>query len=304
MGAAVVVVGSVNTDVVAELDRFPRPGETLRAVAVRRNLGGKGANQAVAARRVHDDVAFIGRVGDGAQGDGVREELAGHGVDVDHTRTVPDAATGTAFIQVAAGENTIVLDAGANDAWDRLDDAERRDVADAAVVVCQMEIPSAVNRAVAQACRGRLVVNAAPAREVTDLLSSCDPLVVNEHELAVLTGVDVDGPTQARSAARSVLDRGARSVVVTLGAAGAVWVTTEGGGVVTPPDVEVVDSTGAGDAFVGVLAARLAVGGELGDAIRWAVAAGSLAVQTSGTHASYPDADGIVAMLDSIVSKS
>lgn len=304
MGASVVVVGSVNTDVVAELERFPRPGETLRAVQVRRNLGGKGANQAVAARRVHDDVAFVGRVGGGPEGRAVRDEIAVHHVDVALLREVPDAATGTAFIQVAAGENTIVLDAGANDAWDGLDDGERRRVADAAVVVCQMEIPSTVNAAVAEACRGRLVVNAAPARDVTDVLPSCDPLVVNEHELAVLADVVVDGPSQARSAAASLIDRGALSVVVTLGAAGAVWVTAEAGGSVTPPEVEVVDSTGAGDAFVGVLAARLAVGDALPEAIRWGVAAGSLAVQTSGTHASYPAPAEIVALLDAIVSKS
>ncbi|MEH3154650.1 MAG: ribokinase [Gordonia paraffinivorans] len=304
MGAAVVVVGSVNTDVVAELERFPRPGETLRAVAVRRNLGGKGANQAVAARRVHDDVAFVGRVGDGPQGRAVRDELAGHGVDVTLVRAVPDTATGTAFIQVAAGENTIVLDAGANDAWDGLDDGERRVIADAAVVVCQMEVPPTVNAAAAQACRGRLVVNAAPARDVADVLSSCDPLVVNEHELATLTEVDIDGPPRARSAARTLLDRGAVSVVVTLGSAGAVWVTTDACGSVTPPQVEVVDSTGAGDAFVGVLAARLAVGDALDDSVRWAVAAGSAAVGASGTHASYPDADEIAGLLEAIVSKS
>lgn len=304
MGASVVVVGSVNTDVVAELERFPRPGETLRAVEVRRNLGGKGANQAVAARRVHDDVVFVGRVGDGAQGGAVRDELAGHHVDVALVRQVPDTATGTAFIQVSAGENTIVLDAGANDAWDGLDDDERRVIADAAVVVCQMEIPSAVNAAVAQACRGRLVVNAAPARDVSDVLLSCDPLVVNEPELAVLTDVVVDGPAQARSAATSLLGRGAASVVVTLGAAGAVWVTADAAGSVAPPQVEMVDSTGAGDAFVGVLAARLAIGNRLPEAIRWAVAAGTLAVQTSGTHASYPAATEIVTVLDAIVSKS
>ena len=299
-----MVVGSVNTDVVAELDRFPRPGETLRAAHVRRNLGGKGANQAVAARRVHDDVAFIGRVGDGAQGDAVRDELAGHGVDVGLTRTVPDTATGTAFIQVADGENTIVLAAGANDAWDVLDDDERRVVGDAAVVVCQMEVPSSVNRAAAHACRGRLVVNAAPARDVADLLSSCDPLVVNEHELAVLTGSDTRDEARVRSAARSLVERGAPSVVVTIAAAGAVWFTADDEGTVTPPPVDAVDSTGAGDAFVGVLAARLAVGDALADAVRWAVGAGTLAVQKSGTHASYPVADEIVAMLDAIVSKS
>ena len=299
-----MVVGSVNTDIVAELDRFPRPGETLRAEQVRGNLGGKGANQAVAARRVHDDVTFIGRVGDGSQGDGVRDELAAHGVDTGLVRSVPDTATGTAFIQVAGGENTIVLDAGANDAWDGLGEDERRVVTDAAVVVCQMEVPPSVNRAAALASRGRLVVNAAPARDVADLLSSCDPVVVNEHELAVLTDADTTDAARMRSAARSLVERGAPSVVVTIGAAGAVWFTADDEGSVTPPQFEAVDSTGAGDAFVGVLAARLAVGDALPDAVRWAVAAGSLAVQRSGTHASYPAADEIVSMLDAIVSNS
>ena len=297
----VVVVGSVNTDVVAELERFPRPGETLRATAVRRNLGGKGANQAVAARRVHEEVTFVGRVGDGPDGRSVRDELAAHGVDVTHVRPADAAATGTAFIQVAGGDNTIVLDAGANDAWDGLDAGERQVVADAAVVVCQMEVPPSVNRAAASACTGRLVVNAAPARAVDDLVASCDPLVVNEHELAVLTTTDV---TDVRRVAETAQTLGARSVVVTLGAGGAVWVTPEGSGHIRPPAVDVVDSTGAGDAFVGVLAVRLAVGDSLPDAVRWAVAAGSLAVGAAGTHASYPGVDAIGEMLDEIVSKS
>jgi ribokinase len=304
VGAGVVVVGSVNIDVVAELERFPRPGETLRAVDVRRNLGGKGANQAVAASRVHDDVAFIGRVGDGDRGQAVCDELGGHGVDVSMLRGVPDATTGTAFIQVAGGENTIVLDAGANDAWDDLDDDERRAVADAAVVVCQMEVPAAVNAAAAQACRGRLVVNAAPARAVDELLPSCDPLVVNEHELAVLAEADIDDADAVSQAAAALLERGAVSIVVTLGAQGAVWMTHDDRGSVAAPPVEVVDSTGAGDAFVGVLAARLAVGDVLQDAVRRAVAAGSVAVQAAGTQDSYPDAAAVETTVDRIVNDS
>ncbi|GAA2052015.1 ribokinase [Williamsia deligens] len=305
MQAAVVVVGSVNVDVVAELDRFPRPGETLRAAGVRRNVGGKGANQAVAARRVHEAVAFIGRVGEGPDGSDARAALDREGVDVTGLRTVADARTGTAFIQVADGENTIVLDPGANEAWDDLDDTERSVVSEAAVVVCQMEVPTAVTAGAADACTGRLIVNAAPAGALdATLVARCDPLVVNEHELAVLAGRSVDGIGDARAAAAAMTRRGARSVVVTLGARGAVWVTGDDTGEVSPPRVDVVDSTGAGDALVGVLAARLAVGEDLRDAVRWAVTAGSLAVRTTGTHAAYPDLATVADHVADIVSKS
>ena len=114
----VTIVGSFMQDLVFGCAEFPRPGETLRALEVRRNLGGKGANQAVAARRVHDDVVFVGRVGDGAQGGAVRDELAGHHVDVALVRQVPDTATGTAFIQVSAGENRGVVTASERRAFE------------------------------------------------------------------------------------------------------------------------------------------------------------------------------------------
>ncbi|MGU3292326.1 ribokinase [Williamsia sp. M5A3_1d] len=285
----VAVVGSINVDEVAEVERIPRPGETVLATASRRNLGGKGANQAVAARIVTDDVAFIGRVGTDVHGEFLREGLHDHGVDVDMLVAVDGYASGAAHITVADGENTIVVVGGANRAWDRLEADEVTRVAGAAVVVCQLEIPQTVVDDTAAHTRGRFILNAAPAGPVsTPTLRRCDPVIVNEHELAALTGHHVDDVASATAAATALRGQGALSVVATLGAAGAVWVTDDGDGHCSAPTVSVVDSTGAGDLFVGVLAARLATGTALHAAVADAVAAASMSVGAVGTLDSYP----------------
>ncbi|MGJ0119391.1 ribokinase [Williamsia sp. MIQD14] len=286
---SVVVVGSINVDDVAEVERIPRPGETVLATASRRNVGGKGANQAVAARIVADDVAFIGRVGTDAHGDFLRAGLRDHGVDAAMLRAVDGHESGAAHITVADGENTIVVVGGANQAWDTLDDSEVARVGAAAVVVCQLEIPPSVVDDTATHTRGRFVLNAAPAGPVsTPTLQRCDPVVVNEHELGALTGHEVGDIASVTTAAASLLAHGARSVVATLGAAGAVWVTGGGSGHTPAPTVQVVDSTGAGDLFVGVLAGRLATGASMAAAVADAVAAASVSVGAVGTIDSYP----------------
>ncbi|WP_253659619.1 ribokinase [Williamsia maris] len=294
----VVVVGSVNLDVVTELDHLPRAGQTLIARSVRRNVGGKGANQAVAAQISCGAVSFIGRVGDDADGRTLVAELDRRGVATDLVAVVTDEPSGAAYIAVADGQNTIVVAAGANSVWGAFSDDERSAIEAAPVVVCQLEIPDAVIAAASERSTGRFVLNAAPARPVPEsVLGRCDPVVVNENELADLTGLSVDDPDSALAAARELRTRGAISVVATLGAAGSIWVDADGHGRQPSPRVEVLDSTGAGDQFVGALAARLATGDELAAAVRWATAAASISVQGIGTLASYPDADSIAGVV-------
>jgi ribokinase len=297
----VCVVGSINLDTVFEVERLPRTGETLAASAVRQNVGGKGANQAVAASRAGAVVALVARIGADDAGRRMRDEVARFSVEVTGIRQTERATSGSAFITVDdAGENMIVIDAGANGDWADLLGPDLDAVATAALVVLQHEVPAAIVEAAAVAAIGRVILNAAPARLLDDtVLRRCDPLVVNETELAL-----VSGAAGVDEGLRLLIGRGARSVVVTLGSRGARWVASassldgEGSGDVTARVVRVVDSTGAGDALVGMLAARLAAGATLAESLRWAVAAATLSVQARGTHSSYPSLLDVAAELD------
>ena len=258
MGIDVLVVGSVNEDIVVSVERLPGPGETLLASEFALSCGGKGANQAVAAARDGVRVAMAGAVGDDDAGDRQVAALDGAGVDTRWLRRLTGVPTGTAFIQVdSRGENTIVVVQGANaHVTLPVGDVEPQ------VVVTQNEIPPAAQQeAVALAARtgARLVINAAPAPESPPpWYGAADPLVVNEHEAAQLTTSDETGAELLRRLRERT---GARSVVMTLGERGAL--VDDGTEVHAIPPVvveQVVDATGAGDTFVGVLAARLARG--------------------------------------------
>ncbi len=285
----VLVVGSVNHDVVTEVERIPAPGETVRARAARRNLGGKGSNQAVAAARAGARTSLVARVGE-IDADALRTEIAAYGVDVQGVRPVRDRTTGAAYITVADGENQIVVDPGANLAWD--DDGHTlAAAASVAVTLTQLETPLEVAMRLARVAR-RLVLNAAPAAQLPrSLLVYCDPLVVNEHELGIVAG-PTGRPVTEDGLVLHLMDRlfdlGVPSVVTTLGARGVVWRDDTGGGHQPPLSVKAVDSTGAGDAFTGFLAARLALGDPLAEAVRPATVAGALAVTRVGTHAACP----------------
>jgi ribokinase len=285
----VVVIGSVNIDHVVVTDVFPRPGETVQGRSARVALGGKGSNQAVAAALAGARTAMVARIGDDLEGEAARKGLARHGVDIDQVRRVEGSATGTAWITVAQEDNSIVVVAGANHGWHRGDDPLTGTGAEAAVVLAQLEIPLEVVTSAAQHCAGRFLLNAAPASELPDeLLARCDVLIVNEHEQNLVAGLP-DGSPVADAHVR-LRSRGARSVVTTLGAAGSVVTDPQGQTTrIAAIPAEVVDSTGAGDAFVGVLAARLAAGDDLATAARWGTAAGSLAVRAAGTQDSYAD---------------
>lgn len=301
----VVVIGSVNIDHVVVADAFPNPGETIMGKTALVTLGGKGSNQAVASALGGARTAMIARVGDDPEGERARSGLAGHGVDVQGVASVPDDETGTAWITVAAGDNTIIVISGANHRWP--DDGDPLDGSgeSAAVVLTQLEVPLDVVHRAAANTRGQFLLNAAPAAELPDeLIELCDVLIVNEHEQAVVArqtgnGDDPSDPAAVRRAHLALRERGAGAVVTTLGSAGAI--VTDSGGTTTAigsPPASVVDTTGAGDAFAGVLAARLAAGDSLLEAARWGTAAGSLAVRATGAQESYADLDTLRTLVE------
>ncbi|MBB6373366.1 ribokinase [Pseudonocardia eucalypti] len=287
----VTVVGSINIDHVVVAAKFPSPGETILGQQALVTLGGKGANQAVAAALAGARVTMIGRVGADAEGERARAGMARHGVDTSGVAVVDGVDTGTAWITVAEQDNTIIVVSGANHRWpDSGNPLAGTPGSEDDVVLAQLEIPFGVVTRAAEACRGRFLLNAAPAAELPDeLIARCAVLIVNEHEQAVVAGLPEEDGIEA--AHRRLRERGAGAVVTTLGPAGAVITDFDGSTARVPaiPAPEVVDTTGAGDAFAGVLAARLAAGDPLREAARWASAAGSLAVRAPGAQESYPD---------------
>ena len=300
--ADVFVVGSINQDFVLSVERRPAPGETVTDARLATHNGGKGANQAAAAAILGAGVTFLGRVGDDGFGEPLVRALAEKGVDTSLVEEVPDASTGTAFITVTPdGENAITVAPGANRRLTVEDvDAASGTIGEAKVLVVQMEIPARVVRRaveVAAANETRALVNLAPPFEVPQaLLEKLDPLVLNEHEAAFLLGKSVEGVDGALSAASELWNLGPRSVVVTVGEEGAVFSQSESAEHLTAPRVEVVDTTGAGDAFVGALAARLADDAPMEDAVAYAVRAGAAAVTKEGAQGALPTPDVVEAL--------
>ncbi|MFI0483306.1 ribokinase [Actinomadura sp. 9N215] len=298
----VVVVGSVNADLVVGVDRRPAPGETVLGSDLATHPGGKGANQAVAAARLGARAGLVGRVGDDGHGELLRRALAADGVDLAHLVTTPGAPTGVALITVGPdGDNSIIVSPGANARLGPDDVAAARAmIAGASVVSFQLEVPlPAVEAAarVAAGAGGRIVLNLSPPAPVPDeLLARCDPLVVNEHEAAYLLGEGA--PRDPRAMAAELAGSGPRSVVVTLGADGAVVADGTAPGAAAPiriasPEAEAVDTTGAGDAFTAALCLRLARGDALPDAARYAARAGAAAVRRAGAQSSFPTPDDL-----------
>ena len=291
----VCVIGSANVDYTLGLPRLPRAGETVLGGTLLVNLGGKGANQAVAARRLGAEVRLIACVGQDSAGAELGRRLAAVGIGMDGVITVPDAATGTALIMVdAEGRNQIGVAPGANS---RLSVEMAAPHADAIrwadVLVCQLETPLPVVRwALAEARRHQVttVLNPAPVIPLSDdLLALVDYLTPNAGEADALADVEVGDPESARQAAERLLARGARAVVVTLGEQGALVYGGSGAAHFPAFPVKAVDTTAAGDAFTGALAVGLAAGGTLEQAIPLANAAAALACTRRGAQDSLPD---------------
>ena len=297
MTAHVVVVGSINIDFVVHAERLPLPGETLLGGRFTTQDGGKGANQAVAAARAGARLILIAAVGRDANGERALAALEADGVDVSRVHRLEGEQTGVALVAVGArGENQIVVAPGANGALE-LDDDDRRLIAGADALLCSLEVPmtTVVDALRAAHAAGRLaILNPAPAHALpSDVLAMGPILTPNEHELVVAIGND-----RTEGALDELAARHGGPVVVTQGAAGALLAQGErrehfeG---FTPPSV--VDTTGAGDTFCGVLAASIAEGMSLPDAIGRANAAGALSISAAGARAGMPTAEAISAFM-------
>jgi ribokinase len=284
-----IVLGSVNRDYTVLVDRHPSPGETILGDALSVATGGKGANQAVAAARAGAKPIFVGAVGSDSVGSDVLSDLQARGVDTAHVVRSSEP-TGIALIQVDhSGENTIVVAAGANGSLDATETATTvAGLVDVdSVLLCQLEIPAEVVSAAATAVEkagARFVLNLSPYRYVSPkLLNLADPVIVNEREASDLSSSAIDGPADAETIARRLLTT-CKSVVITLGSDGAIVADSTGVIHLEAKRVTVVDTTGAGDAFAGALAAALGTGAALQDAVRSGIVAGSAAVQHVGAQ--------------------
>ncbi|PAZ15467.1 ribokinase [Streptomyces sp. SA15] len=283
----IAVLGSTNMDLVAYVEKAPQRGETVTGREFRTIPGGKGANQAIAAARAGATVSMIGAVGNDAFGARLRSTLEHAGVSTDHLRTT-EGPSGTAHIVVDdEGGNAIVVIPGANGTVDHLAPGDEGLIASADALLLQLEIPLAAVHAGAQTARAhgvRTILTPAPARPLPpELLAATDLLVPNEHEAATLTGF-----TDPHTAATALLDQ-VPEVVVTLGAAGSLYAARGAEPFTVPaPQVTAVDSTGAGDTFVGALAVALGESRPMREALAWAAAAAALSVQRAGASASMP----------------
>ena len=294
MRAKIAVVGSLNMDLVVRTPHMPVPGETVIGGDFRTIPGGKGANQAVAAARLGAEVAMIGRVGDDDFGRAQLRNLGELGIDATHVIVDPEAATGIALITLdASGQNSIVLASGANMRLTKEDiNTARGIILQSDVLVLQLESPlAAVAYAIdmAHAKGVEVILNPAPAQPLAkETLAKVDYLIPNESETALLTGIEVADMDSAKVAAERLRGEGVGVVILTLGDRGAFLVSATESVHIPGYEVAVVDTTAAGDAFVGGFAVALAQGQNLAQAVRYANAAGALAVTRLGAQPSLP----------------
>jgi ribokinase len=299
----VFVAGSINMDVVATAERHPRIGETVAGNAVLYFPGGKGANQAVAAAKLGAPTTLIGCIGKDAFGDELRAFLAAQGIDLSLLRETTGAHTGTAIITLANADNTIVVVSGAN-AHVNASDVAAPTLAKGDVAVSQFEIPLPAIGAFfhrARAAGATTILNPAPAIEFdAEMLDLVDILILNETELGFLTRTelrDTDDPARFIDVARSLQAGKNRIICVTLGKRGVLALVNGEPLVIPGRSVEAIDTTGAGDCFVGAVAAQLASGKSIGDALDYANAAASICVQRMGAAPSMPSAAEVASAL-------
>lgn len=294
----IAVVGSINMDLVLSCSRLPKPGETLAAEGCREVSGGKGANQAVAAARMGSEVSLIGRVGNDVFGPQLLQQLQESGVGVDRVAKSLDCSSGLAIVMVEkSGQNSIVIVPGANGKLSPQDIREAASLIQSVdMLVMQLEVPIAtVEEAllIAKNANVKTLLNPAPAHQVLpESLYQVDILCPNQTEAEMLTGIVVDSWDSAQSAASVLLARGAKSVVMTLGKDGACLAETRNGENcfthISSPSVDAVDTTAAGDAFIGALATYVSEFQELSVACRYACVAGALTATKFGAQTSLP----------------
>ncbi|MCX6078491.1 MAG: ribokinase [Chloroflexi bacterium] len=302
----ILVIGSLNADLVVRVPRFPAQGETISGGDLVTIPGGKGANQAVASARLGAVTAMLGCVGQDQFGKMLLDNLASCQVDTSSVGTI-SSATGTAVIIVDEnGQNSIVLSPGANGLVTNTDIINNNSkMVDARFVLLQLEIPLDVVTFAAQSARKngvRVILNPAPARPLpAELLKNIDFIVPNESELSLLSGLDVHDRDSAEMAARRLLPLGNFGVVVTLGDKGALYVGHDETFHVPAFSIKALDTTAAGDAFIGGMAASLAQGKELRESIRYACACGALAATKFGAQPSLPTSAEVEKFLENQV---
>ena len=287
----IIVIGSLNADLVVKSPRFPQPGETISGEDLQIIPGGKGANQAVAAARQGVGVAMVGWVGSDSFGPFLLENLKSNQVNTSHV-LVDESATGTAIIVVDAnGQNSIVLSPGANGKVTPAD-VDSASFLNAKLLLLQLEIPTPTVLRAAQKARENgltVILNPAPAKSLpAELLANVDILIPNESELALLTNLPVNDASSAEVAAKELLKLGIKTVIVTLGSKGALFVTSTQVTHIDAYKVSVVDTTAAGDAFIGGFASAMLSGSSLEESVRYGCACGALATTKFGAQPSLP----------------
>jgi len=302
----VAVVGSANLDFTVALPRLPQVGETVSAGSLLVNRGGKGANQAVAARRLGAEVRMIGCVGDDDSGRDIRRGLAEQGIGVEGLGTVDGVATGTAlcFVDSDGGNHIGEAPGGNHRMTVEMARAAEESIRWAQVLVCQLEVPVPVVRWALETARRHgvtTVLNPAPVQELSDeLLALVGYLTPNAGEVAALTGIEVQDLDSGRQAAARLCERGAGSVIITLGDQGALVYDGASAVHFEAFPVTAVDTTGAGDAFNGALAVGLAAGGSLEQVIPLASAAAALTCTRRGAQDALPDRHDVERFLQSL----
>jgi len=307
MNGCIAVIGSNMVDLVTTIDRMPRIGETLEAPAFSIGNGGKGANQAAAAALLGASVTMLSRVGDDLFGADTIRNLQRLGIDTHHVRAVPGTSSGVAPIFVDAnGDNSILIVKGANDHLLPADiDAAAPELLNCDLILLQLEIPLAtVYHAIdwAKAHNKRVLLNPAPATTelVLERIAHVDFFMPNQTELSILTGLPAGTRMEAEAAARVLLERGMGSIVVTLGADGALLVTTDTVHVVPPVRVQARDTSGAGDAFIGAFAARYVQDGNIEAALQQATRYAADSVTRPGTQKAFASRDAFERFCDSL----
>jgi ribokinase len=299
----IVVVGSINMDLVGKTGRMPRGGETLLGSDFRMVPGGKGANQAVAVARTGGHVKMLGRVGADIFGERLIANFQENGIDTRFVKTTPEVPTGVAIILVDdTGENSIVVVPGANNSVLPKDLEVARDILEEAkVILVQLEIPLETVEAVigmAKQAGVLVILDPGPARPLKpELLAQVDIITPNEHEAQVLAGEKLQGIDDAQRVAVKLLGYGIKTVLLKLGGDGVIIATKEQLEHIPAHKVEVEDTTAAGDSFAGGLAVALAEGYSLRDAVRFANAVGALAVTKLGAQAAIPTRQEVEAFM-------
>ena len=296
----ICVVGACNLDLISYVSRLPRMGETLHGSRFHMGFGGKGANQAVMAAKLGGDVAMVTKLGQDVFGENTLKNFNAWGVNTRHVHFTDQAFSGVAPIAVDnEGHNSIIIVTGANDLLtDTEIEAARPVISAAAILVCQLEIPLDINLAALRIAREagvKTIFNPAPARSEIpqEFYRLSDIICPNETETELLTDMSVESLEEAKNAAKVLITRGAATVILTLGERGSLLVTGATTEHVPVQPVKAMDTTGAGDAFVGSLAFFLAAGKSLSDAVKRANRIAALSVQVSGTQNSFPEAGGL-----------